>query len=212
MSDFPANVFVVRDLETLKAVSDPLRMRIFGLLQGEARTVKVLARELGVGQTRLYYHVNQLEALGLIRVVETRIVGGIIEKHYRAGAARISVDRGLLTPGAAPADAALETMLSAILDGVRDAIRESVRAKLIDPLHEEPARHGLLLGRNWLRLTPDDAMEFYERAIALLHEFETREANLPDGATQSYETLLGFYPVTTAPSDRMRSNPDDERE
>ncbi|HEX3722594.1 MAG TPA: helix-turn-helix domain-containing protein [Nitrolancea sp.] len=203
MSDFPANVFVVRDLETLKAVSDPLRMRIFGLLQGEARTVKELARELGGSQTRLYYHVNQLEAIGLIQVAETRVVGGIIEKHYRAGAARISVDRRLLTPGAAPVDAALETMLSAILDGVRDAIRESVRAELIDPTREEPSNRGLLLGRKWLNLTHEDATELFDRLTGLLAEFATREGNSTDDTDAvPYEVLVGLYPVTNPPNHR----------
>jgi DNA-binding transcriptional ArsR family regulator len=201
MSDFPANVFVIRDLETLKAISDPLRLRIFGLLQGEARTVKQLAKKLGVAPTRLYYHVNQLESIGLVRVVETRIVGGIIEKHYRAAVSRISVDRGLLTPGAAPIDAALETMLSAILDGVREAVRESVRANLVDPTLETPAEHGLLLGRKWLRLTQDDAMEFYERLMALLAEFAKRETHATnDTVSLPYETIVGLYPVTNPPA------------
>ena len=206
MSDFPANVFVIRDLETLKAISDPLRLRIFGLLQGEARTVKQLAQELGVAPTRLYYHVNQLETLGLVRVVETRIVGGIIEKHYRAGVARISVDRGLLTPGAAPVDAALETMLSAILDGVRDAIRESVRANLVDPTLETPAEHGLLLGRKWLRLTRNDATELHDRLIGLLTEFEARRRDETDKNSLPYEMIVGLYPVTNPPAIEAERN------
>ena len=209
MSDFPANVFVIRDLETLKAISDPLRLRIFGLLQGEARTVKQLAQELGVAPTRLYYHVNQLEALGLVRVVETRIVSGIIEKHYRAGVARISVDRGLLTPGAAPVDAALETMLSAILDGVRDAVRESVHANLVDPTFETPAEHGLLLGRKWLRLTRNDATELHDRLIGLLTEFEARRRDETDKNSLPYEMIVGLYPVTNPPAIEAERNEHD---
>jgi len=208
MSEFPANVFVIRDLETLKAVSDPLRLRLFGLLQGEARTVKQLAKELGVAPTRLYYHINQLEELGLVRVAETRVVGGIIEKQYQAAVARITVDRGLLTPGAGPVDGALETMLSAILDGVREAVRGSVRAGLIDPTLETPAERGLLLGRKWLRLSPDDAASLYERLIALLTEYAERSSG-EDENDLPYEIVVGLYPVTNPP-EKNRKVPEHE--
>lgn len=202
MSEFPSYVFVIRDLETLKAVSDPLRLRLFGLLQGEARTVKQLAKELGVAPTRLYYHINQLEELGLVRVAETNLVGGIIEKRYQAAVARITVDRGLLTPGAGPVDGALETMLSAILDGVREAVRGSVRAGLIDLAQETPSERGLLLGRKWLRLTPEDAASLYDGLIKLLSDYATRSSNA-DADRLSYEIVVGLYPVTNPPEDEQ---------
>jgi len=210
MSEFPSHVFVIRDLETLKAVSDPLRLRLFGLLQGEPRTVKQLAKELGVASTRLYYHINQLEELGLVQVAETRVVGGIIEKQYQAAVARITVDRGLLTPGAGPVDGAgaLETMLSAILDGVREAVRGSVRAGLIDPTSEVPAERGLLLGRKWLRLSPDDAASLYEGLVALLSDYSERSADANENALP-YEIVVGLYPVTNPP-DKNREEPKHE--
>jgi DNA-binding transcriptional ArsR family regulator len=205
MSEFPAHVFVIRDLETLKAISDPLRLRLFGLLQGEARTVKQLAKELGVAPTRLYYHINQLEELGLVRVAETNLVGGIIEKQYQAAVARITVDRGLLTPGMGPVDAALETMLSAILDGVREAVRGSVRAGLIDPTSEIPAERGLLLGRKWLRLSPEDAASLYEGLVALLSEYAERSSDA-DENDLPYEIVVGLYPVTNPPEKNRETN------
>jgi DNA-binding transcriptional ArsR family regulator len=208
MGEFPSHVFVIHDLETLKAVSDPLRLRLFGLLQGEARTVKVLAKELGVAPTRLYYHINQLEELGLVRVAETNLVGGIIEKQYQAAVARITVDRGLLTPGAAPVDGVLETMLSAILDGVREAVRGSVRAGLIDPTLETPEERGLLLGRKWLRLSPEDAVSLYHALIALLSEYAERSTEATADALP-YEIVVGLYPVTNPPEENQES-PKDE--
>lgn len=205
MSEFPDYVYVIRDLETLKAVSDPLRLRLFGLLQGEARTVKALAKELGVAPTRLYYHINQLEELGLVRVAETNVVSGIIEKQYQAAVARITVDRGLLTPGAVPIDGALEAMLSAILDGVREAVRGSVRAGLIDPTSEDPAEGGLLLGRKWLRLSPENAASLYEGLIALLSDYAERSSDADEHALP-YEVVVGLYPVTNAPEKKRDVN------
>ncbi len=201
----PENVFVIRDAETLKAISDPLRLRIFGLLQGQSHTVKELAAELDVAQTRLYYHMNQLESLGLIRVAETHVVAGIIEKHYRATASRVSVDRALFSPGAAPVDTAVEAMLTGILDGSRDAVRESVRQGLANPELESPADGGLLLGRRWLRLTRAEAGELYDRLVAALREFEGRHEADPASEVQTFEVLLGLYPT----ADLLKETDDD---
>src|SRR5688572_10061938 len=84
------DVLIVTDLETLKLISDPLRLRMLELLRGEPRTVKELARALGVAPTKLYYHVKLLLERELIRVAETRIVSGITEKRYQVTAARLS--------------------------------------------------------------------------------------------------------------------------
>ncbi len=205
MTQVPLDVFFVRDAETMKVISDPLRLRMFELLQGDPRTVKELSKELDVAPTRLYYHMNQLESLGLIQVAETRVVAGIIEKHYRATASRIAIDRAIFNPGVAPVDQAVEAMLTGILDGSRDAIREVVRRGLVDPQLESPGEGGLLLGRRWLRLTRAEAGEFYDRLVALLDEFGGRHQTHSADEVETYEALLGLYPVT----EQMR-NAEDE--
>lgn len=82
----------VASVDTLKALADPLRLALLTALMGDAsdprelpvRSVKELAAELGEPQTKLYRHVRQLEAAGLIRVASTRTVSGIIEQRYQA--------------------------------------------------------------------------------------------------------------------------------
>ena len=77
--------FIIENVEALKMIADPLRLQIIRNLD-EPRTVKELAERLDKPATKLYYHVNQLEKHQIIRVVDTRIVSGIIEKHYRVTA------------------------------------------------------------------------------------------------------------------------------
>ncbi|HET7038147.1 MAG TPA: helix-turn-helix domain-containing protein [Thermomicrobiaceae bacterium] len=193
----PANaargdVFVVRTPEQLKVVADPLRLRLLALLRLAPHTVKELAELLDLPPTRLYYHINQLEAHGLVLVAETRLVSGIVEKRYRAGSARLSIDRVLLAAGTGAADPALEAMLSAILDGTREGVLRSAQAGLIDPGVESPREGGLLLGRRWLRLTPERAARLYDRLVELVKEFESEE---PTSEAHAYEMLLGLYPT-----------------
>src|SRR5262252_9481402 len=82
----PEKEIVVTDLETLKILSDALRARILDLLRAEPLTVKQLAARLGRPPKKLYYHINLMEQHGLIRVVNTRLISGIVEKTYRATA------------------------------------------------------------------------------------------------------------------------------
>src|SRR5437879_8225384 len=96
-SDPPIDVFMINDLDTLNVVADPLRARILDLLRGEPQTVKQLNEVLQIGVSKLYYHVKLLEQHHLIRVYETRVVNGILEKHYQATAYKVSVDHALFS-------------------------------------------------------------------------------------------------------------------
>src|SRR3954452_18439097 len=66
---------VISDVETLKALSDPLRLRILETMisrKDAAWSVKELAAELDVPQTRLYHHVELLVERDLIRLAAQR--------------------------------------------------------------------------------------------------------------------------------------------
>ena len=76
------DVKVIEDLATLRLLSDPLRLRLIEELGVQPTTVKALARAMGMKPNRLYYHVNLLEQHGLVRVTQTRIVSGIVERTY----------------------------------------------------------------------------------------------------------------------------------
>ena len=57
----PEDMFMITDLETLKMAADPLRLEILNFLRGEPRTVKEMAKQLSLPQTKLYYHMGLLE-------------------------------------------------------------------------------------------------------------------------------------------------------
>ena len=91
----------IDSMETLKALSDPLRMDILKQVgianrKGERVTVKQLGKLLDLPPTKLYYHVNMLEEHELLIVGETKIVSGIIEKHYQVCAMNISISKDLM--------------------------------------------------------------------------------------------------------------------
>lgn len=70
-------------LDMIKALGDPKRLRIMAAL-GVPRTVKQVGDYLDEDASTLYYHVKELFRVGLVELVETRVVGGVAEKYYRA--------------------------------------------------------------------------------------------------------------------------------
>jgi DNA-binding transcriptional ArsR family regulator len=203
-------VFVVRDIETLRLVSDPLRLRLLELLREEPRTAKDLAAALRVPRTKLYYHLKLLEDRGLITVADTRLVSGIVEKRYRASAYRLTVDKALIGPTAEGGDA-LDTYVSVVLNQVRSEINRSVDAGLIDLERTQddamlPRR--LLLGRKWLRLSPERVAELSRRYEELLDAFAEPTPDTEEEDGQLYEWLIAFFPVLP-PEPDAAANTDD---
>src|SRR5262245_33953946 len=66
----------------VKAIGNPLRTTILGLLHERAATVTELAAALGRPKSTIAHHVKVLGEAGLVRVVRTRRVRAIEERFY----------------------------------------------------------------------------------------------------------------------------------
>jgi predicted ArsR family transcriptional regulator len=77
-------VYVIRDLEQLKTVSDPLRSKVLVYLIEKAYTGQQLAKLLGMARAKVHYHLNELEKHGFIVVIRTELKNGIVQKFYRS--------------------------------------------------------------------------------------------------------------------------------
>lgn len=188
--------FIIHDLEVLKALAHPLRLDILRQFK-QPNTVKEAAAVLDIVPTKLYYHINQLEQHGLLQVVNTNIVSGIIEKTYQVTARRFRVDEKLLSGPAATEDN-FDVLIGTILDSTRREIRASFRAGLIDLSETEAASSGIL--RVHYQLTAVAAQSLHQELETLLKKYDhlsaARRDDAPDTAVYGLTTL--FYPV--APS------------
>jgi DNA-binding transcriptional ArsR family regulator len=189
----------ISDVDTLKALSDPLRLRILEVMTAghdETFTVKRLAAALEVSQTKLYHHINLLVERELIRPVSTRVVSGIIETSYRVAQRSVKLDRGLLT-GEEPV---LHDMLTTIFDGARDDIERGIRDGAIDLTDDADPLRKVILAKGLARLSPERATEFRARLQALLDAFDD---DPPAAGGDPFGVVLGFYPMAAgAPEER----------
>ena len=163
--------FEIRDLETMKVLTHPVRIAILELLV-EPATVTALAEELGVPRTRLYRHLHRLEKAGLVEAVQTRQVRGTTESSYRAVADRFVPAPELLSES--PLHEVVEIALSIILDTTRTELGSRLHSGELS-MAQSAAERTMSFGRQVLRLTAEQATE-------LIDEMEAKVAQLAEDA------------------------------
>ena len=74
----------ISDPRVIKALTHPLRVQILRALEERTASPSELADEIGAPLGNVSYHVRQLHALGLIKLVKRTPRRGAIEHHYKA--------------------------------------------------------------------------------------------------------------------------------
>jgi DNA-binding transcriptional ArsR family regulator len=198
----PAAERTISDVETLKALSDPVRLRILETMvqaADEDWTVKRLAAALEVGPTKLYHHIGVLEAHEFIRPSGQRLVSGIIETRYRIAQLTVKLDRNLLSGGDPDATAsAVEQMLDSLFTTAREDVARAIRTGAMTLGSSDASSRGMIQ-QGIVRVSDARARELKERLNALLTEFDGAD---PGGS--AFGILIAMYPVVEAgkePSD-----------
>ncbi|MBK8900817.1 MAG: helix-turn-helix domain-containing protein [Anaerolineaceae bacterium] len=191
-----AHEFVVDDIELLKVIAHSTRLDILQSLK-HAKTVKEIAKLLKLPATKLYYHVNLMEKHGLIQVVETNVVSGIVEKKYQVVASNYRIDNQLLTEQSAVSEN-MTRMVSAMLDVTRSEIQRTMEVTQQNPFD---ASRGILW-RATLRLTAEQYEAYYGRLQSLLDEIAALSPDSEEAETALYGLTVAYYPVVTPAEDK----------
>lgn len=191
------DVRYIRDVDTLRALSDTTRMRILEtMVQREtpAWSVKELAAALGIPQTRLYHHVELLLEHDLVRAAERRIVSGIIETRYVAAARSFQLDRALFAGDSPESREALHDTLVAAFDGARAEVELAIRLGTADADPGSDDSRRILVSRGIAALSPTRAAELRQRLQALTEEFD----DAGDPEARPFGIVLALYPMPPA--------------
>ena len=200
----PQELLIVDDLEMLRTMADPLRIQIYELLLPAPANVRQVAERLGLAPSRLYYHINLMEKLGLLRVVETRMISNIVEKIYRAAAYKLDVAPGLLDFSNREQEQTFEGYLLHPIEATRDDLARSLEARRynLERGAQEKSRH-VVISRNTALIPDEVAEEFSARIKALTDAFMALDEAYPAGAAdaadeveerQQYALLVTYYP------------------
>lgn len=175
--------YKIRDLEQVRLLSDPLKLRLLQAFAESPKTTKQAAAELGEAVTKLYRHVDALHDSGLLEVVGEKQKRGTIERTFRAVAQRFEADHSLFSD---------ETG-----DEGQDAAREMLRASEAEILQvlanaregdEEPAIVLRIRGR----ATPEQIAELRSALTKWLDSIPSCDETPADG-TKEIGGLIAFY-------------------
>jgi DNA-binding transcriptional ArsR family regulator len=98
--DSMLDIQVIEDPAAASAALEPMRSRLLAELAAPASAASLAAR-VGLTRQKVNYHLNALEAHGLVRLAEERKWGGLTERLLVATAASYVVSPGALGPVAA---------------------------------------------------------------------------------------------------------------
>jgi len=157
--------FTISTIQQLKAISDPMRTKILGIIQNQPATAKQIADRLGASPGAIGHHLHVLEEAGLARVVARRITRGIVANYYTR-TARI-FDYELSPELIGHESRGLDCMTTA-----RNELAEAVVSIQDDPYRSDGFPH--------IRLSPERARMYSERLQALIDEI-LHETPDPDG-------------------------------
>ena len=157
--------YEIDSIEQLRAIADALRMRIVDVLQERPMTVTQLGDVMGEAPAKIHYHVRELEKVGLLKLVETREKGGILEKYYQPIAKDISVSPTIFFR--ATPDESLATT-SAWFDQLKDGFQRVFRVA-IEKKEDAPV---LQLSSSILYLTIEEEQQLCQQINELFKRYE----------------------------------------
>lgn len=173
-----ADTLELTSAEQVRAISDPLRTTILGLLHERAATVTELATAVGRPRSTVAHHVNVLAGAGLLRVVRTRRIRAIDERYYGRTARMFYVGLGRRADGVAlPPD----------FNDFEVAAKESAAAYKMGQLRAF-IRHA--------RIPEERAAAFWDGIDDVLHAFE----RLPRSGDTVFGFAVGLYPIRDYPT------------
>jgi DNA-binding transcriptional ArsR family regulator len=173
-----AETMELTTVEQVRAVSDPFRTTLLGLLHERAATVTELATAVERPKGTVAHHVRVLADAGILRVVRTRRVRAIEERYYGRSARMFHYGLGRRSG---------EVELPPDFNDLEIAAKEAEGAYDVGQLRAF-IRHA--------RIPEERAAEFWERVVPIIHEFD----RLPRSGDTSYGFTIGLYPMAGYPT------------
>jgi DNA-binding transcriptional ArsR family regulator len=188
--------YQISDLEQVKALAHPLRVRIIeALASSEPMTTKQVADFLGEKPTRLYHHVDLLKKAGLIRLTHTRKNRGTTEKYYEAIARQFRAAADLFSDESSDDQKnALRPMIHTILDSTTAELLRLVDSHQPGDVLEEEG----LLSYIEMHLPQEQIEEVQQKlkdVLDLLQGFEDPESSADDEGLRKFRLTIAHYPL-----------------
>jgi DNA-binding transcriptional ArsR family regulator len=178
------DIQVIEDPAAASVALEPMRSRLLSELALPASAATLAAR-VGMARQKITYHLNALEAHGLVRLAEERKWGGLKERLLVATAASYVVSPGALGPIAADPSRQLDRLSASYLVALGARVVREV-GHLVSR-----ARH---TGKRFATLAVDAEVRFRS---------PTDRAAFSNELTEAVTKLVSKYHDQSAPGGRL---------
>lgn len=186
------DVHVIESYDQLKALSDPLRIKILIYLIEKARTGQQIAQLLDISRPKVHYHLKELEKHGLIQLVRKEEKNGILQKYYKA-IAKWFMPSDQLLPHLK--DETVKYSVLNILDRAKKLLISTPNEYFRFTSSKTDENH-LLMAHKELKISKDDFIEFSKRYWDLVKEYEMKDKDSDTSfylATACFQTDQPIY-------------------
>ena len=153
-------IFVANTAEEVKMIFDPYRLKILDTLHKNKTemTVKQIAVQLKEAPNKVHYHVKKLLDFGMLNLVRTENVNGIIAKYYKTSY------NGYIIGNKGKSKEVLSAKEEALVNALEDVCHrfKDDMAAYVNLVAEqgEKAQRGLLISYEKLYMTKEEKEEF----------------------------------------------------
>ena len=181
-----AEPYTIKDLNQLRLLTDPLKLKLLRAFAEGEKTTKQVAGELGESTTKLYRHVDALQDAGLLRVVKKTRKRGTVERTFQAVARPFEADRSLFADetGGDGADA-----FRNVLRTTEDEIYEALSSAGTKEEQDE-----FVMARVRCKCSPD-RIAALRASLAEWIESAQEEEDGPVDEAVEFGALVAFYPI-----------------
>ncbi|WP_178020619.1 helix-turn-helix domain-containing protein [uncultured Paenibacillus sp.] len=169
----------LKTLEDIRIYSDPYRLQILDTFKQLNRpaTMKEVADTMGEVPAKVYYHAKKLERIGLLQLVDTKVINGITAKYYEPYEGAIHIKKSYFDDSLKQvALTETEKLLSNLYDESKKRFLKSSRS------HTSSGQ----LSSDHVYLTPQEVEEFQEWITAFLKKHQTKTSE----ESKQYEIFL----------------------
>ncbi len=178
------DIQVIEDPAAASVALGPMRSRLLSEL-AEPASAATLAARVGIARQKVNYHLNALEAHGLIELAGERKWGGLTERLLVASAASYVVSPGALGPVAADPDRDMDRLSASYLIALGARVVREV-ADLVRRARDS--------GKRFATLAVDAEVRFRSA---------TDRAAFSDELSQAVTQLVSKYHDQSAPQGRL---------
>lgn len=158
-------------LEEVKIYSDPYRLQILHLMHKINRpsTVKEIADQLGDAPAKVHYHMKKLERIGMVSMVSTKEINGIIAKYYEPFSGMVQIKRSKEETG----EPMIKELINSETNKLLSAIFNQNKERFFKHLEHSNTSTGNMI-TSTLYMTEEENEEFIVELNRLIEKYKEK--------------------------------------